>query len=123
MTMTRRGKTFQDLCADAKTRIKEITKAELQQWLTDKEAGQKDFVLIDVREAAENANGALPGAIHVGRGVLELNIDEVVPNQDQTVVLYCGGGNRSALAADSLQQMGYDKVYSLIGGYRGWINS
>lgn len=119
MTATRRGMSFQDLCTDAKSRIKEITKPELQQWLVDKEVG-KDFVLVDVREAAENEKGAIPGAVHCSRGVLELNIDDVVPDQDQTVVLYCGGGNRSALSAEMLQKMGYTNVLSLAGGWRGW---
>ncbi len=119
MTTTQRGMTFHELCADAKTRIKEITKPELQQWLAEKAVGQ-DFVLVDVREKEENEKGAIPGAVHCSRGVLELNIDDVVPNQDQTVVLYCGGGNRSALSADMLQKMGYTNVLSLAGGWRGW---
>lgn len=120
MTLTRRGKTFQDLCREAKSRIHEISKEELQSWLDSKKAGGKKFVLLDVRETPEFEAAAIPGAIHISRGVLEINIDDAVPDQDQTIVLYCGGGNRSALAADTLQQMGYESVYSLIGGWRGW---
>lgn len=112
----RRGKTYQDLVAEAKSRIREITADELRQWQVD----SRDFVLIDVREGAEHQRGMIEGAVPISRGILEIEIDDAVPNQDKTVVLYCGGGSRSALAADTMREMGYENVYSLIGGYRGW---
>jgi rhodanese-related sulfurtransferase len=80
-------------------------------------------LLLDVREDHEWAAGHLPGAQHLGRGILERDIEGIAPNLEQPLVLYCGGGFRSALAADSLQQMGYRRVYSLAGGFRGWKDS
>lgn len=81
------------------------------------------FILIDTREDGEWAKGRLPGAIHVGKGVIERDIEQVVPDKDAEVVLYCGGGFRSALAAESLQKMGYTNVVSMDGGYRGWLEA
>ncbi len=112
----RRGKSFKDLVQDAKGRIREISADEIRQW----QAAGKPFVLLDVREQEDFEKGAIPGAVHLSRGVLELDIDEVVPDQDKIIVAYCGGGSRSALAADTLQEMGYENVYSLAQGYRGW---
>ncbi len=116
-TTQRRGKRFVDLVNDAKADIQQIDVATLRQWQAD---ADKRFTLIDVREQNDVAQGTIDGAIGIGRGVLELSIDEVVPNQDDTVVLYCGGGSRSALAAQTLEAMGYTNVYSLAGGWRGW---
>ncbi len=113
---TRRGKTFQDLVQDAKSRIQEVTVEQLKQW----QAQGKAIALIDVREPNDFEAGHIPGAINVPRGLLELDIDEVVPDQDAVVVAYCGGGSRSALSADTLQVMGYAQVYSLAQGWRGW---
>jgi rhodanese-related sulfurtransferase len=78
------------------------------------------FHLIDVREDGEWERGHLPGATHIGRGVLERDIEKLIPDTGADIVLYCGGGYRSALAADSLQRMGYTNVTSLDGGFRGW---
>jgi rhodanese-related sulfurtransferase len=78
------------------------------------------FHLIDVREDSEWNGGHLTGAIHIGRGVLERDIESLIPDRDEDIVLYCGGGYRSALAAESLQRMGYTNVKSMDGGYRGW---
>ncbi|MGH7449190.1 MAG: rhodanese-like domain-containing protein [Longimicrobiales bacterium] len=78
------------------------------------------FHLIDVREDSEWAKGHLPGATHVGRGVLERDIETIIPDTGADIVLYCGGGYRSALAADALQKMGYTNVKSMDGGFRGW---
>lgn len=114
---TWRGKTFRDLVTDAKGRIQEVSADTLRQW----QAEGKDVVILDVREASDYQQGHIPGAVNVPRGALELDIDEVVPNQDKVIVTYCGGGSRSALAADTLQVMGYSQVYSLANGYRGWI--
>ena len=116
MSVSSRGKTFQELVQEAKSRIREISQEELKQWLAE----NKDVVLLDVREPEDFKAGAIPGAVNLPRGILELEIDDVVPNQDKTVVAYCGGGSRSALAADTLQVMGYENVYSLQGGWRQW---
>lgn len=112
----KRGKTFKDLVGEAKGRIREVTTEELKQW----QAQGKAFALLDVRETDDFQNGHIEGATHLSRGMLELDIDDVVPDQDTLIVTYCGGGSRSALAADTLQEMGYDNVFSLAGGYRGW---
>ena len=112
------SKTFQQLCDDAKTRISEISPEELTDKLRE---DTSDWVLIDVRENDEFRAGHLPGARGIGRGVLEYHIADEVPDTDTEIVLYCRGGNRSALAADSLQTMGYSRVLSLRGGYRTWI--
>ena len=110
------AKTFQDFVADAKTRIREVTQDQLHMWIDN----NKDMVIIDVREANDHSHGRIEKAVNIPRGVIELEIDESVPDKNKTVVLYCGGGSRSALAADVLQQMGYTDVYSLQGGYRNW---
>jgi rhodanese-related sulfurtransferase len=110
-------KTFEQICIEAKSRISETTSDEVEARLNN-----PDFkgILIDVREQDEFRAGHLPGALGIGRGVLEYHIADVVPDTDKEIVLYCRGGNRSALAADSLQQMGYTNVHSMIGGYRKW---
>lgn len=81
------------------------------------------IILIDVREDGEWAAGFIPGAKHLGRGVIERDIEQAIPNRDTKIVLYCGGGYRSALAADSLQKMGYTNVYSMAGGWREWCEA
>ena len=81
--------------------------------------GEK-FLLIDVREDNEYAKDHLPGAIHLGKGIIERDIEERVPDLNAPMILYCGGGFRSALAADNLQKMGYTQVISMDGGIRGW---
>src|SRR5205085_8888512 len=100
----------------AKREIKEIDTAELQRM----QQRRQDFALIDVREREEQAKGTIPGAATIPRGSLELHIDQVTADKDKPIVLYCGGGSRSALAAKSLKDMGFRNVMSLIGGYRGW---
>lgn len=107
---------FIRLVDDARSRIRETDVATLRRRL---EAGDA-LVLIDVREDHEWARGHLPGAVHIGRGVLERDIDEKVPDRNAEIVLYCGGGYRSALAADNLMKMGYRDVVSMDGGFRGW---
>jgi rhodanese-related sulfurtransferase len=113
---TRRGKRFKDLVQEAKTRIQELSADELKQW----QAEGKSFTLIDVREPSDYGEGHIEGALNIPRGLLELDIDEVVPDQDAVIIAYCGGGSRSALSADTLQVMGYTHVYSLAQGWRGW---
>jgi rhodanese-related sulfurtransferase len=96
--------------------VKEITGAEV---LALQETG-KPFELIDVREESEFAASHIPGARHIGKGILERDIEQAVPNPAAEVILYCGGGFRSALAADTLQRMGYTNVRSMAGGFRHW---
>jgi rhodanese-related sulfurtransferase len=79
--------------------------------------------LVDVREDEEWRRGHIPGAIHIGKGVLERDVEKAIPDTDADIVLYCGGGYRSALAADALQRMGYTNVTSMAGGYRGWTGA
>lgn len=110
---------FQALVNDAKKRIKEENFRETKKRL---DAGEK-FYLIDTREDSEWARGHIVGAIHLGRGVIERDIEKAVPDKDTQVVLYCGGGYRSALAADNLEKMGYRNVISMDGGWRGWTES
>lgn len=112
-------KTFEQLSNEAKSRIREMTPEQVAEKLA---AGDKNWVLIDVRENDEFRAGHLPGARGIGRGVLEYHIADEVPDTNTEIVLYCRGGNRSALAADSLQQMGYTNVISMSGGYREWAN-
>lgn len=104
---------------DAKTRIREISMAEVKRKM---DAGDR-FQLVDVREESEWAKGHLPGARHLGKGVLERDVEKAIPEATAEIVLYCGGGFRSALAADNLQKMGYGKVWSMEGGWRGWNDS
>ena len=79
------------------------------------------FALVDVREDNEVSKGKIRGARHIGRGVLERDVEKAFPDPDTEIVLYCGGGFRSALAAESLEKMGYRRVSSMAGGYRGWL--
>jgi rhodanese-related sulfurtransferase len=107
---------FLKIVDDAKTRIRETTVDATKSRL---DRGDK-FVLVDVREESEFAKDHLPGAIHLGKGVIERDIEARVPDLGAEIVLYCGGGFRSALAADNLQKMGYTNVISMDGGIRGW---
>jgi len=107
---------FLKVVNDAKTRVKETTVSEVKSRL---DRGEK-FLLVDVREESEYAKDHLPGAIHLGKGIIERDIEERVPDHAAPMVLYCGGGFRSALAADNLQKMGYTQVLSMDGGVRGW---
>jgi rhodanese-related sulfurtransferase len=107
---------FLKIVDDAKSRIKETSVDEVKQKL---DRGEK-FLLVDVREESEFAKDHLPGAIHLGKGVIERDVEARIPDLNTPVVLYCGGGFRSALAADTLQKMGYTSVLSMDGGVRGW---
>ena len=110
------SKEFEALVDDAKGRIVEVTIDDL---LAKEQRGEK-FRLIDTREDDEFRAGRMRGAEHIGRGVIERDIVDKVPDKDEELILYCGGGFRSALAADNLQRMGYTKVRSLAGGWREW---
>jgi rhodanese-related sulfurtransferase len=107
---------FLRVVRDAKTRVRETDVATVKRRL---ERGEK-FNLVDVREESEWAKGHLPGAVHMSKGVIERDIEKKIPDLDAEIVLYCGGGFRSALAADNLQKMGYRNVVSMDGGFRGW---
>lgn len=107
---------FLKVVDDAKKRIRELTIDDVKAKLDRKEK----FLLVDVREESEYAADHLPNAIHLGKGVIERDVEARVPDQNTPLVLYCGGGFRSALAADNLQKMGYTQVYSMDGGIRGW---
>jgi rhodanese-related sulfurtransferase len=110
---------FLALVNDTKKRVKETNVADVKRRM---DAGEK-FVLVDVREESEWAQGHLPGAIHLGKGIIERDVEQRVPDTGAKVILYCGGGFRSALAADSLQKMGYINVESMDGGWKGWIGA
>ncbi len=110
---------FLKLVNEAKKRIKETNVAEVKR-RTD--AGEK-FQLVDVREDNEWAKGHLPGAVHMGRGIIERDIEQRVPDTNAKLILYCGGGFRSALVAENLQKMGYHNVESMDGGWRGWLEA
>ncbi len=110
---------FLKIVADSKTRVRETNVQEVQKRLDTGEA----FILIDVREESEWAKGHLPGAVHLSKGVIERDIENAVPAKTTPLVLYCGGGFRSALAADNLQKMGYTDVISMDGGWRGWTQA
>jgi rhodanese-related sulfurtransferase len=107
---------FLKIVNDAKSRVKETTVDEVKQKLDD---GDK-VLLVDVREESEFAKDHLPGAIHLGKGVIERDIEKRVPDVKTPMILYCGGGFRSAMAADNLQKMGYTNVLSMDGGVREW---
>jgi rhodanese-related sulfurtransferase len=107
---------FLNAVEHAKQQIKQTNVAEVYQRLQ----AEDDFYLVDVREDLEWQKGHLPNAIHIGKGVLECHIEKIIPNQNAAIVLYCGGGYRSALAALALQNMGYTQVVSMDGGVHGW---
>ncbi len=107
---------FLKIVDDARSRVKETNVDEVKRKL---DGGDK-FVLVDVREESEFAKDHLPGAIHLGKGVIERDVESRVPDLQTPLVLYCGGGFRSALAADNLQKMGYTSVLSMDGGIKVW---
>ena len=107
---------FLKIVDDARKRIREVSVDDVKDKL---DSGEK-LLLVDVREESEYAKDHLPGATHLGKGVIERDIEVRVPDLNSAVVLYCGGGFPSALAADNLQKMGYTNVLSMDGGVRGW---
>lgn len=107
---------FLQIVDDARKRVRETTVDQVKARL---DRGEK-FMLVDVREESEFAKDHLPGAIHLGKGVIERDVEARVPDLSAPLVLYCGGGYRSALAADNLQKMGYTNVLSMDGGIREW---
>ena len=110
---------FLKLVHDAKSRVKEVTVAETRERL----AANPNALLIDVREDHEWHAAHAEGAEHLGKGIIERDIETTVPDKSAELVLYCGGGYRSALAGDALQQMGYTNVWSMAGGWKAWKES
>ncbi|MBC8032056.1 MAG: sulfurtransferase [Pyrinomonadaceae bacterium] len=110
---------FLKLINDAKSRIREVTVAETRERMK----ANDDVRLIDVREDNEWADDHAAGAVHLGKGIIERDIEAAVPDKSTEVILYCGGGYRSALAADVLQNMGYTNVFSMAGGWKAWKES
>ena len=107
---------FLKIVEEAKKNVREVTVDEVKAKLDRREP----FILVDVREESEYAKDHLPGAVHLGKGIIERDIEQRVPDTEAPLILYCGGGFRSALAADNLQKMGYTNVLSMDGGIRDW---
>jgi rhodanese-related sulfurtransferase len=110
------SKEFLKLVDDAKTRVSEITAEEVRRM---QESGAK-FIFIDVREDSEWEAGRAAGSVHLGKGIIERDVEGEIPDKNAEIVLYCGGGFRSALAGDALQKMGYRRVKSMAGGIKAW---
>jgi rhodanese-related sulfurtransferase len=110
---------FLKIVQDAKSRVRECTVADVKARLA---AGEK-FTIVDVREESEFAAGRIPGALHLSKGVIERDVERAVPDPATPLVLYCGGGFRSAMAADNIQKMGYSNVISMDGGWSAWTQS
>ena len=108
---------FLKLVNEARSRVKEITVDEAR----DRLARNPKTVLMDVREESEWQAGHATEAIHLGKGILERDLEKLIPDVDAEIIMYCGGGYRSALTADAAQRMGYRNVYSLVGGYKGLV--
>ena len=117
--MAKHAPAFLKIVEDAKTRIRECTIADVRR----RQAAGETLTFVDVREESEFAQGHIPGAIHLGKGVIERDIESKIPHTGAELLLYCGGGFRSALAADNLQKMGYTNVISMDGGWRGWTEA
>ena len=114
--MAKHAPRFLKLVEEARRNVRELTVADVH-----KRLGRGDqFHLVDVREESEWGAGHLPRAMHLGKGVIERDIEQKIPDTSAEIVLYCGGGYRSALAAENLQKMGYTNVWSMNGGFRGW---
>jgi rhodanese-related sulfurtransferase len=114
--MAKHAPGFLAIVNDARTRIQECRVQDVKRWLDAREP----FHLIDVREESEWSRGHLPAAEHLGKGIIERDVETRFPDKSAKLVLYCGGGYRSALAADNLQKMGYTNVVSMDGGFSGW---
>lgn len=108
---------FLRLVEQAKAQIQEISPEQVKDWLSTKQS----FCLVDVREQDEWARGHLPQAIYLGKGIIERDIESAIPDVNANIVLYCGGGFRSALAAKAIQAMGYQHVFSMQEGFKGWV--
>jgi rhodanese-related sulfurtransferase len=109
-------KGFQDLVADAKKKVTEISPTDA----AAKAKSSSDVVIVDVREKDEFDESHIPDAVHMSRGTIELEVEDKFPDRNTTIICHCGGGGRSALAAESLQKMGYKNVRSMAGGFKAW---
>lgn len=107
---------FLKLCEEVRARIEEISIDDVAERIAKGES----FQLVDVREESEFARGRIKGARHLRKGIIERDVEKAIPEANADIVLYCGGGFRSALAAENLQRMGYTNVRSMAGGWRGW---
>ena len=114
--MMEHSEGFLKLVNDAKSRVRETTSEEVRR---RQEAGES-FYFVDVREDREWQQGRAQGAIHLGKGIIERDIEKAIPDHEAEIILYCGGGYRSALAADALQKMGYKNPVSMDGGWKRW---
>jgi rhodanese-related sulfurtransferase len=110
---------FLEVVNEARKQIRETSVQDVKRRMDTKEK----FILVDTREDSEWQHGHIPGAIHIGRGVLERDIERLIPDPASDITLYCGGGYRSALAAESLKKMGYTNVISMDGGWQAWVQS
>lgn len=110
---------FLKLVEETRPRVREMTVAEVRAWLAER----RPFRFVDVREDREWSQGHALGAEHLSRGILERDVERAIPDWDTPVVLYCGGGFRSVLAADNLQKMGYRRVWSMAGGWTAWLEN
>ena len=110
------SQAFLDLVNDAKSRIRQTNPEEVKARL---EKGEK-LLIVDTREDNEWEKGRIAGSVHLGKGIIERDVDSAVPDKNTEIILYCGGGFRSALSADNLQKMGYKNVVSMDGGWRRW---
>lgn len=117
--MKQHSPAFLTLVNNAKKQIKELSLQNLK----EKIERQESFSLIDVREESEWSTGHIPGAVHLSKGVIERDIEKQIPSFEQPIVVYCSGGFRSALVANTLQTMGYQQVYSMEKGMQGWIDN
>ena len=114
--MAKHSPRFLQLASDAKSRVRQTNVDEVKRRL---DRGER-LLLVDVREESEWNAGHVPGAMHLSKGVIERDVETKIPDTDAEIILYCGGGFRSSLAADNLQKMGYTNVISMDGGWRGW---
>ena len=114
---------FLKIVNDSKSRIRETNVPETKKRMDNDSGKSGNFILVDVREDNEWHRGHIPGAIHLSKGIIERDIETAVPDKSAEIILYCGGGFRSALAADNLQKMGYTNVLSMDGGWRGWTEA
>jgi len=110
------GKGFQDLVADAKKKITEISPTDA----ATKTKSSSDTVIVDVRDKDEFDESHIPDALQMSRGTIEFEVEDKFPDRNTTIICHCGGGGRSALAAESLQKMGYKNVRSMAGGFKAW---
>ncbi len=117
--MKKHSTKFLNIVNDAKNRVRETNVEEVKAKM---DRGER-FILVDVREESEWKKGHITNAIYIGKGVIERDIEKKINNTEEEIILYCGGGFRSALAADNIQKMGYTNVSSMDGGYSGWLGA